>query len=144
MAKSDFQKKIDVDILIVEDSPTQAEHLIYLLEKNNYKVTSAQNGRQAIALLEQIEPSIIISDICMPEMDGYQMCRIVKAMDRDLEIPVILLTSLSNPEDVIEGLECGADNFISKPYTEKNTFYRMCNKSSLKKNFNTMSVFDLE
>ena len=108
-----------IDILVVEDSPTQAEQLKYLLEKRLYSVVIAMNGSHALKVLETISPKIIITDICMPEMDGYEFCRRVKANDSQTEIPVILLTSLSNPEDVIEGLECGADNFITKPYSEE-------------------------
>lgn len=117
MDKSENQLK-KVDILIVEDSLTQAEQLRYLLEKHQYSLVLANNGKQALEILETIEPKIIITDICMPEMDGYELCRRVKAQVRQTEIPVILLTSLANPEDVIEGLECGADNFITKPYSE--------------------------
>jgi len=108
--------KEKIDILIVEDSPTQAEQLIYLLEKHHYSVIGANNGLHALSVLEQYEPKVIITDIVMPEMDGYEFCRRVKNQHLNEEIPVILLTSLSNPEDVIEGLECGADNFITKPY----------------------------
>jgi len=118
MEKSSIPNKKEVDILIVEDSLTQSMQLKYLLEKNNYHVMTADNGLDALSLLGQYDPTIIISDICMPVMDGYELCRRVKALDRPREIPVILLTSLSNPEDVIEGLECGADNFITKPYAE--------------------------
>lgn len=111
--------KKKVDILVVEDSQTQAEQLKYLLEKHHYYVKVANNGLHALQVLEQFDPKIIITDICMPEMDGYELCRKIKEQDRKMEIPVILLTSLSNPEDVIEGLECGADNFITKPYSEE-------------------------
>lgn len=107
-----------VDILVVEDSLTQAEKLMYLLEKNRYNVVLAKNGKAALEVLESIEPELIITDICMPEMDGYELCRQVKSLNKKIEIPVILLTSLADPEDVIEGLECGADNFITKPYSE--------------------------
>ena len=110
-------KKV-VDILIVEDSITQAEKLRYLLEKNLYSVTTAENGRHALEILEQYDPTIIISDVNMPEMDGYELCRRIKKQVRKQDIPVILLTSFTDPEDVIEGLECGADNFITKPYVE--------------------------
>ena len=111
--------KEKIDILIVEDSPTQAEQLKYLLEKHHYSVLGADNGQHALSVLEQYEPKVIITDIVMPEMDGYEFCRRVKNQNRKEEIPIILLTSLSNPEDVIEGLECGADNFITKPYSDR-------------------------
>lgn len=105
-------------ILIVEDSPTQAEKLKYMLEKHGYRVRSAGNGREALASLGREKPITVISDIVMPEMDGYELCRRIKANQEFHEIPVILLTSLSDPEDVIMGLECGADFFIMKPYNE--------------------------
>ena len=112
------QSTENVDILIVEDSKTQSEQLKFLLEKNHYSVITAENGRKALALFENYAPSIVISDICMPEMDGYALCRKIKELNCNHEIPVILLTSLSEPEDVLKGLDCGADNFITKPYSE--------------------------
>jgi len=118
MTKSELEGKEIVDILIAEDSLIQAIQLKYLLEKHHYKAIVAENGQQALDLLEQYEPKVIISDICMPVMDGYELCRKVKAQKCNENIPVILLTSLANPEDVIEGLDCGADNFITKPYSE--------------------------
>ena len=118
MTKSELEEKEIVDILIAEDSLIQAIQLKYLLEKHHYKAIVAENGQQALDLLEQYEPKVIISDICMPVMDGYELCRKVKSQKCNENIPVILLTSLANPEDVIEGLDCGADNFITKPYSE--------------------------
>jgi two-component system, sensor histidine kinase and response regulator len=105
-------------ILIAEDSPTQREILRHMLEKNNFRVVAAGNGREALALLEGEKPLAVISDIVMPDMDGYTLCRSINGNAALLDIPVILLTSLSNPEDVIMGLECGADYFIMKPYNE--------------------------
>ena len=107
------------EILIIEDSPTQAEQLRDILERHHYRVSVAANGREALATLAVRRPSLIISDIIMPEMDGYELCRRIKADERCRDIPVMLLTSLSNPRDVIRGLECGADNFITKPYNEE-------------------------
>src|SRR3990172_4265269 len=106
------------EILIVEDSHTQAEELKFLLEKNNYQVCVAHNGREAIDLMIKQIPTIVISDIVMPEMNGYQLCKYIKSDDALKKIPVVLLTSLSDPGDVLKGLECGADNFITKPYDE--------------------------
>ena len=113
-----LQIKLEVDILIVEDSLTQAEKLKYLLEKNSYSVVVAENGLKALKVLEQCIPKIIITDIFMPDMDGYELCYRVKAQHRKVKIPVILITSLSYPEDIIKVLECGADIFITKPYDE--------------------------
>jgi PAS domain S-box-containing protein len=107
------------EILIVEDSPTQAEQLKYLLEKHGYKVSVANNGKQALSLFGRQNPALVISDIIMPEMNGYELCRQMKSVTSKQDIPVILLTSLSDAEDVLSGLECGADNFITKPYSEE-------------------------
>jgi PAS domain S-box-containing protein len=108
-----------IEILIAEDSPTQAAQLIYLLEQNNYKVTAATNGREALALLEKHQPALVISDVNMPELGGYGLCKAIKSDDKLKHLPVMLVTTLTDPDDVIRGLECGADNFIRKPYEEK-------------------------
>lgn len=107
------------EILVVEDSLTQAELLKFLLEKNNYRVFVAKNGKEAVDRMKQNKPIIVISDIVMPEMDGYELCRYIKKNENLNNIPVILLTVLSDAKDVLKGLECGADNFIIKPYDEK-------------------------
>ncbi|HEX9023668.1 MAG TPA: response regulator [Geobacteraceae bacterium] len=108
----------DVEIFVVEDSPTQAEELRHTLKRHGFAVTLACNGAEALAKIRKRKPAMVISDIIMPEMDGYQLCREIKN-DGDLkDLHVILLTSLSDPRDVVRGLECGADNFITKPYDE--------------------------
>jgi PAS domain S-box-containing protein len=102
------------EILVVEDNEAQAEQLRMVLSKNGYGVSTAMNGKEALTYLEERQPAAVISDILMPEMDGYDLCRRIK--DRFGEVPVILLTALSDPHDVIKGLQCGADGFITKPY----------------------------
>jgi len=106
-------------ILIAEDSPTQAAQLAHLLEQNGFAVTVAGDGRAALTLLERLKPTLVISDILMPELDGYGLCKAIKSDDRLKHIPVMLVTTLGDSLDVIKGLECGADNFIRKPYDEK-------------------------
>ena len=104
------------EILIAGDSPTQAEQLKQVLEERGHAVTVAANGKQAFEAARTRKPSLIVSDIVMPEMDGYALCKRLKT-EKDLkDVPVILMTSLSSPEDVVKGLECGADIFIRKPY----------------------------
>jgi DNA-binding response OmpR family regulator len=112
-------------ILIVEDSPTQAEELKHLLERNNYEVEVAINGLEALNVLEGMKPLVVISDIVMPVMDGYELCRRIKDTENIRDISVILLTSLSEPEDVIESLACGADYFLTKPYDERGLLTRI-------------------
>lgn len=106
------------DIIIVEDSLTQLEQLRYILESNGYRIRAAKNGRMALELLQAERPSLIISDIIMPEMNGYELCKTIKTSPALKDIPFMLLTNLSDPNDVIMGLQAGADNFLTKPYNE--------------------------
>jgi diguanylate cyclase (GGDEF)-like protein/PAS domain S-box-containing protein len=107
------------EILIVEDSPTQATELQYLLEAAGCQVRVARNGAEALVSIAVRRPTIVISDIVMPEMDGYELCRCLKSDAQTAGIPVILVTRLADARDVVHGLACGADNFIVKPYDEK-------------------------
>jgi len=113
------KKENTIKILIVEDSPTQAENLKHILDEQGHQVIHAMNGKDAFAILKDQKPDLIISDIIMPEMDGFQLCRNIKANERLRSTPVILLTSLSDPQDVIRAMQCGADQFVTKPYDEK-------------------------
>lgn len=103
-------------ILIAEDSPTQAERLRHVLQHEGYEVAIAANGRIAWEMTGAFQPALIISDVVMPEMDGYELSRRVKADPLHRSVPIILVTTMSDPEDVLRGLECGADNFVIKPY----------------------------
>lgn len=113
MANSSAEK-----ILVVEDSLTQAVHLEALLAKAGYLVKVASNGQEAIEILSSWRPDLVISDIVMPGMDGFELCRRIKQSENTKDIPVMLVTHLSEPEDIIRGVECGADSFITKPYEE--------------------------
>jgi two-component system, sensor histidine kinase and response regulator len=108
-----------VKILIAEDSATQAERLKYTLENQGYLVTVTGNGREALRAARVERPTLLISDVIMPEMDGFQLCQAVKSDPELGGIPVILVTTLSDPHDVIRGLECRADNFVMKPYDDR-------------------------
>ena len=115
----------EIRILIAEDSPTQAEQLRYLLEEHGYRVTAAADGRKALAAAMKEKPALIISDVMMPELDGFGFCRAVKADPARKDVPVILLTSLVSSNDVIKGLECGANFFLRKPYDERHLLSRI-------------------
>lgn len=102
-------------VLIVEDSPIQMEMLRRTLEGEGFNVIRAINGKEGLTKAFKTLPDIIISDISMPEMDGYDMCYEIKHTQSTKDIPVILFTQFSDPEDIIKGLVSGADNFIVKP-----------------------------
>lgn len=108
-----------IEILIAEDSATQAAKLAHILEQRGYSVLTARNGHEALAALERSRAHLVISDVIMPELDGYGLCKAIRSDPRWKDLPVVLLTTLSDAHDVIRGLECGADNFIRKPYEEK-------------------------
>src|SRR6266436_2790554 len=114
-----------LQILIAEDSATQAQRLQHILEQHGYRVTAAANGRLALEAAQHSKPALIISDVIMPEMNGYELCSRVKADARLSHVPVVLVTTLSDPHDVIRGLECGADNFILKPYDADQLLHRI-------------------
>ncbi len=105
-------------ILIVEDSPVQATLLRRVLTQQGFVVTIAKNGQEALAQIAQHSFVLVITDIEMPTMNGYQLCRAIKHDARLSGLPVILLTTLSEPGDLMEGLNAGADSFITKPYDE--------------------------
>lgn len=106
----------EVSILVVEDSKTQATILKHLLESAGYRAEVASNGREALEMLHHHIPTLVLTDIVMPEMNGYELCQEIKSNPSTGSIPVILVTQLYDPQDVIAGLESGADNFIIKPY----------------------------
>jgi signal transduction histidine kinase len=108
----------NTEILIVEDSPTQAEKLRSLLAGKGYRPQVVANGRLALEALRKARPSLVLSDVVMPEMDGYTLCREIKASPGTRDVPVILVTSLIDPRDIVRGLECGADSFVRKPYDD--------------------------
>ena len=112
-------------VLIAEDSATQAQRLAHILESQGFLVTSAPNGRMALEFARARKPDLIISDVVMPEMTGYELCAQVKDDPKLGNVPVILVTTLSDPQDVIRGLECRADNFVLKPYDAENLLKRI-------------------
>lgn len=125
------------ELLIVEDSRTQAELLRSILEEEGYLATIARTGEDALQQLEKTMPTLVIADINMPGMDGYELCGRIRQDERLKRIPVILLTSLSDPKDVLKGLECGADNFITKPYDKRQLISRVqniCSSVQLRQN----------
>lgn len=111
-----------IEILIAEDSLTQAMRLQFALEEHGFGVKVARDGQQALDLLQSSSvalPTMVITDIEMPNLTGYELCRAIKNDPQLKDLPVMLLTSLSDPADVVKGLECRADGFVVKPYDEE-------------------------
>ena len=112
-------------ILIVEDSPVQAELLRRALEAAGYQVIAAGNGAEGLAMAKANHPAAVVSDINMPVMDGYAVCHAIRGDDALKNTPVILLTMLSDPLDVIHGLNAGADAYLTKPYNSPSLMARL-------------------
>ena len=100
--------------LVVEDSPTQAIHLQSMLELRGIQVICAVNGRMGLRTARQLHPDVIILDIQMPELNGFEVCQMLKASADLADIPVILFTRCDTPEAVQLGLEYGAVDYIPK------------------------------
>jgi len=103
-------------ILVVEDTPTSLELITYILTGEGYQVRTADSGELALASVEDKPPELILLDIIMPGMDGFEVLRRLKAQEKTHDIPVIILSALTETAQRIEGLNLGAVDFISKPY----------------------------
>lgn len=112
-------------VLVVEDSPTQRQKLHDDLVTGGFDVVVADGGVEAQLRLNDDEFDVIVSDIVMPDIDGYELCRRLKQDPRSRETPVVLLTSLTDPLDVVHALETGADNFLRKPYEPEQLIARV-------------------
>ncbi|MDP1836732.1 MAG: hybrid sensor histidine kinase/response regulator [Chlamydiales bacterium] len=104
-----------LQVLVVEDSATQALLLKESLENHQLQVWVAGDGMDALEQMRQHPPNVVITDIAMPRMNGFDFCTRVRSEAKYSHIPVILLTSLTDPMDVIKGIACGADSFLTKP-----------------------------
>jgi DNA-binding response OmpR family regulator len=106
-------------ILIADDSPNIRDILKMSLESSGYTVLLAENGEQALALFAREKPDLLIVDVMMPKSNGFQVCRKVKTSVATSRIPVILLTAKSQEEDVYWGKDCGADDYLTKPFSTR-------------------------
>ncbi|MEP1198363.1 MULTISPECIES: phosphate regulon transcriptional regulator PhoB [unclassified Tateyamaria] len=104
-------------VLIVEDEPAQREVLAYNLEAEGFAVSQAQNGEEALLLIDEDAPDIIVLDWMMPNLSGIEICRRIKIKPETRSIPVIMLSARAEEVDRVRGLETGADDYVVKPYS---------------------------
>ncbi len=130
-------------ILVVDDMPANIQILNEVLQKN-YTVFFATSGREGIRIAQREEPDLILLDIIMSEMDGYEVCARLKADPRTRQIPVIFITAMSNDEDEAKGLECGAIDYITKPISPPIVQARVKNHLELKRTRDILEELTLE
>lgn len=104
-------------VLVVEDEPAQREVLVYNLEAEGYGVSRAEDGDEALVLVQESQPDLIILDWMLPGVSGIEVCRRLKASTGTRSIPVIMLTARGEEADRVRGLETGADDYVVKPYS---------------------------
>jgi len=112
-------------ILIVEDDPDIVEMIDYNLKKEGYRTISVLNGEDAIGLAEKENPDLIILDLMLPEMDGFQVCKHLKGEEKTNAIPIVMLTAKSQETDKVLGLELGADDYMTKPFSPRELIARI-------------------
>jgi class 3 adenylate cyclase len=107
---------MDSRILVVDDAPANIQVLSATLKTKGYQVSVATNGKQALEVLARVRPDLILLDVMMPEMDGFETCRRIKASEQWREIPVIFLTARTEVTDIVQGFELGAVDYVAKPF----------------------------
>ena len=103
-------------ILIVDDTPANIQVLTATLKERGYQISVATNGRQALEVVARVRPDLILLDVMMPEMDGFETCRQLKASEQWRQIPVIFLTAKTDTADIVKGFELGAVDYVGKPF----------------------------
>jgi twitching motility two-component system response regulator PilG len=103
-------------VLIVEDEEHLLELESLLLSTNGYEVKGALDGPSALKLVASMKPDLILLDIMLPVMDGYEVCRQIKAKDATRHIPVVMLSAKKSKEDIVKGEQAGADWYLTKPF----------------------------
>ncbi len=109
-------------ILVVEDEPALQETLSYNLKREGYQVSVAGEGQQALKLARQLQPDLVILDLMLPGIDGFEITRVLRA---EMRVPIIMLTARDDESDRVLGLEIGADDYITKPFSMRELLARV-------------------
>ena len=109
-------------ILVVEDEPALRDTLAYNLKKNGFTVESVGDGRSALEFARRLKPDLIVLDLMLPEIDGFEVCRILR---KEMTTPVLMLTARDDEIDRVVGLEVGADDYLTKPFSMRELMARV-------------------
>ncbi len=106
-------------ILIIEDEEDVIELIKYNLEKEGYLVSGAASGEKGLSMVKDHNPNLILLDLMLPDLDGLEICRVLKRNEKTESIPIIMVTAKGEEADVVAGLELGADDFVAKPFSPR-------------------------
>jgi DNA-binding response OmpR family regulator len=120
-------------ILIVDDVPRNIQVLVNILREKDYKISVAPGGGKALEMVDLVLPDLILLDIVMPQPDGFQVCKKLKASHRTKDIPVIFLSAKTETENIVKGFELGAVDYVSKPFKKAELLARINTHLELKK-----------
>jgi len=109
-------------VLVVDDEPNIVELARLYLEAEGYRVVAASDGREALSRVKEIHPALVVLDLMLPELDGWEVCRRLRA---ESDLPIIMLTARSDDVDKIVGLELGADDYLTKPFNPRELVARV-------------------
>lgn len=112
-------------VLIVDDVPKNLQILGTILFQQGCEIAMAENGKVALAMLDEIDPDLILLDVMMPEIDGYEVCEKIKSSPEKCEIPIIFLTAKTDPEDIVRGFRAGAVDYVTKPFNAEELVSRV-------------------
>src|SRR5262245_50362677 len=103
-------------ILLIEDAPANIQAVSSILKEQGYQISVATSGQQGLELLERLRPDLILLDVMMPGIDGFETCRRIKTSTAWREIPIIFLTAKTDTPDIVRGFEAGAVDYVGKPF----------------------------
>jgi len=112
-------------VLVVEDDPDLVELLRFNLGSAGFSISTASNGAEALKMARSNSPDLILLDLMLPELDGFAVCEILRRDPATAEVPIIMLTALSSELARFTGLECGANDYITKPFSPKKLVSRV-------------------
>ena len=125
------QKK-EIRILVVDDEPDVLELVVFHLKKAQFKVAVADTGDQALKIAREQVPSLLILDLMLPGINGLEICQLLKQDPKTRDIPILMLTARAGEEDRVRGLELGAHDYVTKPFSPRELVLRVKNLLSLK------------
>ncbi|NIM01960.1 MAG: response regulator [Acidobacteria bacterium] len=112
-------------ILVVDDDPITARFIASLLQEHGYDVLVAEDGAHALEIVERHELAMVVSDLVMPYRDGYSVLRAIRRNEKYRDLPVLLLSMRDREEDIVKGLEEGADDYVIKPFNARELMARI-------------------